>query len=153
MRQIGILCPCLLILISAASAVSQEIVEYSMYDEFGDIMFNAPGRLVKNGRSGTRQLELDEDFIPGKDFSAYRYRYRTDDNYGSANTKERESLTTYRKNPYKTNQVWKFRPLDEKKAQKIIKIEDEPVVPFQPYRYYQPQFRMMPGLFPPILPY
>jgi len=173
MTQLGILCLCLLTLSFSTAAISEQIVEYSMYDEFGDIMFNAPGRLVKNG--GYKSYRLEEGTQSQDDLS--NYRYRTDNNqsiYSGTFNRESDVLTTYKKNHYNTNQAWNFRPLDEKKEKKIIKIEDKPVVPFQahqmlrssPMQYqmpYQmgtpmvtpamPMVPLMPGLVYPMLPY
>jgi hypothetical protein len=140
-----------------------------MYDEFGDIMFNAPGRLVLNG--GKKSFYLDEDYSSGEDLS--NYRYRTDSNgssYSRNQNRETEVLTTHKKNRYNTNQVWKFRPLEENKEKKIIKIEDEPVgifpqnpmmyrsplvaplAPIRPYAPMMPMVPMMPGQMYPYFP-
>lgn len=125
MKQLGILCLCLLTMGFSTVATAQQIVEYSMYDEFGDIMFNAPGKLVKNG--GYRSFKLDGDFQSDQDLSKYRYRTdASESTYNRTLNRESDVLTTYSNQRYKTNKVWKFRPLDEEKDKKIIKIEDEP---------------------------
>ena len=150
MKQQGILCLCSLILGISTAVLSQEIVEYSMYDEFGDIMLNAPGRLVIKEKKQP-VFRFEEDLQSDQDLS--KYRYRTDDstsNYNRNQSKESESdvLTSYKKKSYETNQVWKFRPLDEDKEKKVIKIEDKPVKLFQ----QAPTYRQ-PGMTPYMSPY
>ena len=126
MRHVDILCLCLMILGISTVAKAQQVVEYSIYDEFGDIMFNAPGKLVKNG--GKKSIQLDDKFHDDQDFSKYRYRTENiESTYNRSLSKEDDVLTTYRKDRYRTDQVWKFRPLDEEKEKKVIKIEDKPV--------------------------
>lgn len=180
MKQLGILCLlCLLILGISTAVVAGQVVEYSMYDEFGDIMFNAPGKLTINGKQ--KSFKLDDALQSDQDLS--KYRYRTDDSksvYSGAQNREedteRDVLTTYSRDRYKTNQVWKFRPLDEEKEKKIIKIEDEPVRTFKANPYYgtspvyrspmrtpmmspmmspmmTPMVPIMPGLMYPMMPY
>lgn len=166
MKQLGILCLCLMVLGISTVAAAQQIVEYSMYDEFGDIMFNAPGRLVKNGSS--KSYKLEDDYQSEQEFSTFRYRTESDESaYNRTLNMESGKLTTYKKNRYKTNQVWKFRPLDEKKEKKIIKIEDEPARqlprqqmyrapmtrPYTPYTPYAPMVPMLPGLMYPYMRY
>ena len=181
MKQLGILCLCLQVLGISTAAAAQQIVEYSMYDEFGDIMFNAPGRLVKNGSH--KSFKMDDGYQSEQDISTYRYR--TDNEESTFNrtlNMESDVLTTYKKNQYKTNQTWKFRPLDEEKQKKIIIIEDEParqhpgnqqypgnqmyrapmmrpympyspMAPTMPMSPMMPMAPMMPGLMYPYMPY
>ena len=139
-----------------------------MYDEFGDMMFNAPGQLTINGRGKT--LRFDNALQSDQELS--KFRYRTDDSKSTysrtpnrESDSERDVLTTYSQNRYRTNQVWKFRPLDEDKEKKIIKIEDEPIRLFKPSPAYQPPMTspmmtpmtpmvpVMPGLMYPATPY
>lgn len=126
MRQLGIICLCSLLLETTALAASEaEIVEYSMYDEFGDIMFNAPGQLVRD--PGKTTFDLEDALRSDQDISRYRYRSdAADDSFSRTQNQQSEALTTYSKNRYNTNQVWKFRPLEDEKEKTIIKIEDEP---------------------------
>ena len=169
MRHVGILCLCLIILGSSTVARAQQVVEYSMYDEFGDIMFNAPGKLLKNGEK--KSIQHEDDFHLGQDLS--KYRYRTDSlesTYSRSRSKEDDVLTTYKKDRYRTDKVWKFRPLDEKKEKKIIKIEEKPArqfqrnqmyrapmmspyMPMMPYSPLTPRVPMMPGGMYPYMPY
>lgn len=156
-------------------AAAQQVAEYSMYDEFGEIMFNAPGKLLKNG--GKKAIHMDGDSRPGEDFSNYRYRTDSfESTYNRSYNKEDDVLTAYKKDRYRTDKAWKFRPLDEEKDKKIIKIEDEParlfqgnqmyrtpaVRPYMPMMPYSPMAPMapmapmvpvMPGLIYPYMPY
>jgi hypothetical protein len=122
MKQIGRLWPYLLILMVTTTSVrSREVVSFSIYDEFGDIMFNAPGKIVLNGQAN--QLQIDTADQPDVDLEKFRYRT---DTYESAYQQGMEALSSYRKKQYQ-KKVWKFRPLEEDKKT-IIKI-DEPQVP------------------------
>ncbi len=135
----------LLLTFTGSLAQSREIVEFSIYDEFGDIMFNGPGELVLNGRRGSFRFE--DDIELGKNLDNYRYRL---DTYESAYRQGQEALTTYRKN-HLQQKVWKFRPLEDKKDKKIIKIEDPPSAPYQGGYMMppmSPMVPMMPGLQP-----
>jgi hypothetical protein len=129
-------------------AATQEIIEYSMYDEFGSIMFSGPGQLVKNGRYAYQPPETEVE----PEASPYRYRW-------SSEPVESEAEMTFRpgKRYGRQQQVWKFRPREEKKEKKIIKIEDPPVAPVfrQPqYQHYQYRAPMLspPGIFIPYIP-
>ncbi len=142
MKQIGGLCPCLLILMLTTTSVqSREIVKFSIYDEFGDIMFDSPGKLVLNGKKGS--LQLDDEDQSDVDFDKYRYRT---DTYESAYEQGQKALTTYRKNHYQ-KKVWNFRPLDKDKKT-IIKIEDSPIPAVQQPMFYGSPM-MMPGTASP----
>jgi len=139
MKRNGILLPGLLIWNLTASALyAKEIVEFSIYDEFGDIMFSGPGKLVVNDNKGAFYLE-DEDH---SEIDLDNFRYRRD-TYESAYKQGREALTTYRKNHIQ-KKVWKFRPLEKEKDKKIIKIEE----PQYPALMQNPVPQVMqPGMF------
>jgi len=121
MKQIGSFCPCLLILMLTTTSVqSREIVTFSIYDEFGDIMSNNSGQLTLN--RSMQSLPIDDEDLDSVDFENFRYRKNT---YESAYMQGKEALTTYNKKHYQ-KKVWKFRPL-EKDKKDIIKIEEPPV--------------------------
>lgn len=131
MRRKGILCPGLLtLIISSTAANAEQIVEFSMYDAFGDIMFNSPGQLVRNQRS--QKLELEEPIDQETSLDKYRYRdhqylsTKKPLRYPSAGTGDNRNSLTSKKFRAGKQQEWKFRPLDDDKKQ-VIKIEDEPV--------------------------
>ena len=140
MRQSGKICLYLLMLLFSRIAASGEIVEYSMYDEFGPIMFSGPGQLVKNGRYTAYQTDNQADQT-----MPYRYRWGESAEYGHS-----QGFAPGRRG--QQQQVWKFRPRDEKKEKKIIKIEDPEVLPV--FRYPQRRSPMLnpPGVFIPYLP-
>jgi hypothetical protein len=119
-----------MILTSAVEA--QQIVEFSIYDEFGDIMRNSPGMLVENDRFNRVELDQDTDLSQELD----QFRYRSD----RLHNREENNLTSYGNNRFgAAKQVWKFRPLDEEKEKKVIKIDEKPVRDFQqPWSQPQP---------------
>lgn len=146
------MCPCLLLMAISTSAFTQEIREYSMYEEFGDIMFNAPGRLVKNGKF--RGIGIDDDYSGSSDTEQFRYRGDgRDSSTFSIDDREFRVNTGVKKQANKSRQVWKFRPLDEENRKQVIKIEEDPVKPFRNNRYYRPPMMMMPGYYFPVVPY
>ena len=142
-----------MMLTSAVEA--QQIVEFSIYDEFGDIMRNSPGMLVQNDRFKTVEIEQDTNASQELD----QFRYRSD----RFQNREKNNLTSYGNNQFgAAKPVWKFRPLDEEKEKKVIKIEDKPVRRFQQpqsqiqpdyyrYRPYSP-YTMTPMPIAPVMP-
>jgi len=137
-RQTGIICPRLLILTILTSAVeAEQIVEFSIYDEFGDIMRNSPGMLVQNDRF--KAVDIEQDTDANRELG--QFRYRTD----SFNNRENNNLTSYGNNQFgAAKPVWKFRPLDEEKEKKVIKIDEKPVRRFQQPWSQQPQQQQQP---------
>lgn len=147
-RQTGIVCPCLLILTILTSAVeAQQIVEFSIYDEFGDIMHNSPGMLVQNDRF--KRVEIEQGTNSSQELHQYRYRSDRFDN------RESNNLTSYKNNQFgAAKPVWKFRPLDEEKEKKVIKIDEKPVRRFQqPQPQPQLQPWSQPQYYRPYSPY
>ncbi len=145
MRPLGVICPCLLAMTMVFPVSAGEVIGYSMYSEFGDIMKgNDLAKLIR-----------PKTVAASNDLSTYRVKV------GKSSASENASACR----PQNTNQakVWKFRPLEDKKNKKIIKIEDKPVVPL--YRYgrrptyggfgaYGPMPPVMaPGMLYPGLPY
>lgn len=143
MRCSGKICLCVLMLTLSRAAFTDEIVEYSMYDEFGSLMFNAPGRLVQNDR---RTYRFNDDSNNESESSSFRYHF------GVPETREETRTYSFQSGKNKQQRVWKFRPRDEKKAKKIIKIEDQPVVPVFRYPRYRPSMLEPPSMFMPYLP-
>ncbi len=126
-RQLGILCPGLLTLMISVSVDAQQIVEYSMYDEFGDIMFESLEHLVQNRKFGEFDLESSQNDV---EIDQFRYRSKQDSLELTLPGKKKYNSLEYLTNRNKARSSrpeWKFRPLDEKKDKKIVIIEEKPV--------------------------
>ena len=140
-RQLGIVCPGLLTLMISVSVNAQQIVEYSMYDEFGDIMFESLEHLVQNRKFGEFDLERSQDEI---EIDQFRYRSTQDSLELTLPGKKKYNSIEYLTNRNKARSAkpeWKFRPLDEEKDKKIVIIEEKPVDNLlqQPQPTQQPQ--------------
>ena len=117
-------------------------------------MHNSPGMLVQNDRIKVVEIEKDTN----ADWELEQFRYRSD----RFQNREENNLTSYGNNQFgAAKPVWKFRPLDEDKERKVIKIDDKPVrrmqepqpqiqqQHIQPQLQTQPQLQMQPQYYRP----
>ncbi len=117
-------------------------------------MRNSPGMLVEADRS--KPVEIEDDINASWELEKFRYR---SDRFLD---RETNNLTSYRNNQFgAAKPVWKFRPLDEDKDKKVIKIEDQPVrrllqpqqqLQQQPQLQSQPQQQMQQQTQPQLQP-
>lgn len=123
-------------------AEAHQVVEYSIYDEFGDIMHNSPGMLVQNGQYPG--IEIEQAANANLEIEQFRYHS------GRFNQVKKNNLTSYVNNQYGEKPVWKFRPLDKDKDKKIIIVEDKPVRRLQMPPQVQPQVQFQPQAQPQV---
>jgi len=126
-RQLGIVCPGLLTLMISVSVNAQQIVDYSMYDEFGDIMFESLEHLVQNRKFGEFELERSQDEV---EIDQFRYRSAQGSLELTLPGKKKYNSIEYLTNRNKVRSAkpeWKFRPLEKEKDKKIVIIEEKPV--------------------------
>ncbi len=105
-------------------------------------MRNSPGMLVQNDRY--KMIEIDQDTSSNGELEHFRYRL------DRCCKEEKNNLTSYGNNRYGAKPVWKFRPLDDEKQKKVIKIEDKPVRRLQ---QPQQQSQLQPQYYRPYSPY